>query len=558
MKEQGMFYSPGQEEPRFSDVVELNLADAEPSVAGPRRPQDRIALSDVKDMFYQSLQRPVSQKGFGLDKNELDQSVTMPNQTRQQISHGSVVIASITSCTNTSNPSVVIGAALLAKNAVEKGLNVPSFVKTSFIPGSRVVETYLADAGLLPYLEQLGFHIVGYGCATCIGNSGPLSEEVVKAVDEGNLVVASVLSGNRNFEGRIHPLPKANFLASPPLVIAYALSGRVDIDFSKESLGKDKDGNDIFLTDIWPAESEINQTIDKVITSELFKSQYKDVVGGNEQWSQIPKIESELYEWDETSTYIQEPPFFVDMEKHPCSIEDIKKARVLVMVGDSVTTDHISPAGAIAEDSPAGKYLQEKGVAANEFNSYGSRRGNDRVMTRGTFANIRLRNRLTPEKEGSWTVHFPSNKKMSIYEASVLYKDENIPLMVLAGKEYGTGSSRDWAAKGAALLGVKVVLAESYERIHRSNLVGMGILPLQFRSEDSQGSLGLDGSEIFDFKGLSDELRPRDEIIVTASKTDGIQKEFQVIVRLDTPGEIGYYRNGGILKTVLRKLLKNS
>ncbi|MCA9401473.1 MAG: aconitate hydratase AcnA, partial [Candidatus Omnitrophica bacterium] len=464
-------------------------------------------------------------------------------------------IAAITSCTNTSNPSVLVGAGLLAKKAVEKGLMVKSYVKTSFAPGSQVVEEYINKAGLMPYFEKLGFHIVGYGCTTCIGNSGPLPEKVSKAIQEGDIVAASVLSGNRNFEGRINPHVKANYLASPPLVVAFALAGRVDIDLDKEPLGIGKKGEDVFLKDIWPTQKEIEALITKNVTAAGFRKRYKNVSAGNENWNKVKSVTSDLFKWNAKSTYIQEPPFFMDMSTDKNEITPITDARVLVMVGDSITTDHISPAGAFSPDSPAGKFLVNAGVEKKDFNSYGSRRGNDRVMTRGTFANIRLRNQLAPGTEGSWTMHFPSNEKMSIYDASLKYKEDKIPLVVIAGKEYGTGSSRDWAAKGTALLGVKAVLAQSYERIHRSNLAGMGVIPLEFKNGDSAETLGLKGDENFDFIGIDNRIKPRQDVTVKAKSPSGKITEFKMAVRLDTPVEIDYVRNGGILQTVLLKLL---
>ena len=556
MKEQGMFYSPGKTEMQFSDTMELDLSSVVPSLAGPKRPQDRVSLFEVKSNFKTALKEPVAKRGFGLNENDLTKKATIVNGETAELSHGSVVIAAITSCTNTSNPGVLIAAGLLAKNAVDKGLNVPGYVKTSFAPGSKVVEEYLKDAGLMAYLEKLGFNVVGYGCTTCIGNSGPLPSNVAQAISKMDLVAVSVLSGNRNFEGRINPLTRANYLASPPLVVAYALTGRIDVDLTTEPIGKDKKGRDVYLKDIWPTQEQIHKIIAKVVKPKLFKAAYKDVLSGNENWNRIKTTESDLYEWKKTSTYIQEPPYFLGMEKTAGTIQKIKGARVLVMVGDSITTDHISPAGDISENSPAGIYLKELGILPEDFNSYGSRRGNDQVMTRGTFANIRLRNLLAPGTEGSWTIYFPENKKMSIFDAAQLYKKNDVPLVVLAGKEACAGSSRDWAAKGAALLGVKVAVAQSYERIHRSNLVGMGILPLEFKNGESVESLGLKGDEVFDLSNLNDQLKPRQEIKMVATAPGGGKKEFSALVRIDTPVEIDYYRNGGILQTVLRKLLK--
>ncbi len=555
MKEQGMFYSPMAEEPEYSSVVELDLSTVEPSLAGPKRPQDRVTLKKMKQGFKKTLKGAVKERGFALSDKDIKKKVTVDNKAKDVITHGAVVIASITSCTNTSNPSVLIGAALLARNALKLGLKVKDYVKTSFAPGSQVVEEYLEAGNLMQYLEGLGFHNVGYGCATCIGNSGPLKDSVVAAIEKGDLVAASVLSGNRNFEGRISPHIKANYLASPPLVVAYALAGTVDIDLSKDALGEDVDGKKLFLKDIWPSQQEINELVAKTVTSKAFKKRYNaNVLKGDKNWQDVKEIASDLYSWKTKSTYIQEPPFFTHMEKDVTSINEINNAQVLVMVGDSITTDHISPAGAIAQDSPAGQYLQTHKISPENFNSYGSRRGNDHVMTRGTFANIRLRNLLAPGTEGSWTTHFPSKKTMSIYDAAMSYKHDNVPLIILAGKEYGTGSSRDWAAKGTALLGVKAVIAQSYERIHRSNLVGMGVLPLQFKSNSSAESLGLKGDEQFDIVGLDDKIKPQQDVTVVATGKKGAKKKFKATVRLDTAVDIDYYRNGGILQTVLRKL----
>ena len=553
MKEQGMFYEMGAKDPAFTSTVELDLATVESSLAGPKRPQDRVSLVNVRTDFEQSLVKPVKERGFGLATQALGKTVAVDG--RGSITHGSIVIAAITSCTNTSNPSVLVGAALLAKKAVEKGLDVKEFVKTSFAPGSQAVEEYLRAAGLLKYLEKLKFHIVGYGCTTCIGNSGPLPDDVARAIQQGDLVAVSVLSGNRNFEGRVNPYTKANYLASPPLVVAYALAGTVDLDLTKEPIGKDKAGNPVYLRDIWPTQDEINSVVKKFVIVEAFRKRYKNVNKGNKDWNAIKATKSNLYAWNGKSTYIQEPPFFTGMSKTINPIQSIKGARVLVMVGDSVTTDHISPAGAFNAQSPAGQYLMELGVQPADFNSYGSRRGNDRVMTRGTFANIRLRNLLAPGTEGPWTIHFPSGEKMNIYDAALKYKEQNTPLIILAGKEYGTGSSRDWAAKGAALLGVRAVLAQSFERIHRSNLAGMGVLPLEFKKGDSAEFLGLKGNEVFDFPCVDDSLKPRQDIRAIAQSPDGSRKEFLLTVRLDTPVEIDYFRNGGILPTVLRKLM---
>ena len=510
----------------------------------------------MKQSFGESLVAPIGIKGFGLTESELDRTATVQNNGHSsEISHGSVVIAAITSCTNTSNPSVMVAAGLLAKKAAEKGLTVKSHVKTSLAPGSRVVTDYLDKSGLTSSLEALGFHTVGYGCTSCIGNSGPLPEPVAAAITEGELVASSVLSGNRNFEGRVNPMTKANYLASPPLVVAYALAGTTDIDLISEPLGQDSQGNDVFLKDVWPTQEEIQQVIDSSISAEMFQKQYGNAFDSNPTWNAIDVGEGDLYEWSDDSTYIQEPPFLVGLSRDAQPIQPILGARCLALLGDSVTTDHISPAGAIAKDSPAGKFLRERGVEPRDFNSYGSRRGNDRVMHRGTFANIRIRNQLAPGTEGGWTRHQPSGEQMSIYDAGAKYREQGVPLVVLAGKEYGTGSSRDWAAKGTMLLGVKAVIAASYERIHRSNLVGMGVLPLEFADGQTWDSVGLDGSETFDIPDLSDELQPRSSVKVVATKQDGSKIEFSANVRIDTPVEMDYYRNGGILQTVLRNLL---
>jgi len=552
-KAQGMFYHP-EKKIDYTDTLKLDLNDVEPSLAGPKRPQDRISLSRLKETFDESLRSPVGVKGFGLSSDQLSATAVIQNGQKNELRHGSLVIAAITSCTNTSNPSILLAAGLVARKAVEKGLDVPDYVKTSFAPGSQVVEEYMKSSGLMEPLEKLGFNIVGYGCTTCIGNSGPLPENIAAAIQDKDLIAASVLSGNRNFEGRINPLTKANFLASPPLVVAYALAGRIDIDLDKEPLGKDQDGNDVYLKDIWPNRQEIAELIAKNVTAAAFRRRYSNVNAGNANWNKIDSPASDLFAWSKESTYIRKPPFFNGMKKDPEPIRELKGARCLVKVGDSITTDHISPAGAISKDSPAGKYLISKGFEPKNFNSYGSRRGNDRVMTRGTFANVRLRNQLAPGTEGSWTVHLPDGEKMSIFDAAQKYKQEETHLIVLAGKEYGTGSSRDWAAKGTALLGVRAVIAQSYERIHRSNLAGMGVLPLEFADGESADSLGLAGEETFDFEGITDALKPGDIITVIASGKGG-EKTFKVKCRLDTQVEIDYYRNGGILQTVLRKLV---
>jgi aconitate hydratase len=558
-KAQGMFRTDDTPDPVFSDTIELDLSTVVPSLAGPRRPQDRIELKDMKEAWNETLRKPIDQGGFGLSEEETAKSVKVQRAdgTSYELKNGSVVIAAITSCTNTSNPSVMLGAGLVAKKAVEKGLSVPAYVKTSLTPGSKVVTEYLEAAGLTEPLGQLGFTVAGYGCATCIGNSGPLPEDVAKAIEENDLTVASVLSGNRNFEGRIHPLVKANYLASPPLVIVYALAGTVDIDLEKEPIGTGSDGQPVYLKDIWPSAEEIIQVMKEAMNPDQFRRQYARVFDANERWNKMPTPKGDLYDWDEKSTYIQEPPFFVNLSAEVEPIEEIHGARALALLGDSVTTDHISPAGSIAPDSPAGKYLQENGVEPKDFNSYGSRRGNDRVMTRGTFANIRIRNAMVPGVEGGYTKYVPTGETMAIYDAAMRYQQENTPLVVLAGKEYGTGSSRDWAAKGTNLLGVKAVIAESFERIHRSNLVGMGVLPLQFADGHSWKSLGLTGDETFDILGLHDEIRPGERIRVRATKQDGSTVEFDTILRLDSQVDIEYYRNGGILQTVLRQILND-
>ncbi|MBN1562690.1 MAG: aconitate hydratase AcnA, partial [Anaerolineae bacterium] len=557
-KAQGLFRADDMPDPVFTDSLELDMSTVVPSMAGPKRPQDRILLTEMKSTFKRTLQAPVKERGFALDSSSLGKRVAVKlggNGHTSELEHGSVVIAAITSCTNTSNPSVMVGAGVLAKKAAEKGLTAAPHVKTSLAPGSKVVTAYLQEAGLLPYLEQLGFFVVGYGCTTCIGNSGPLPTAIATAVEENNLVAAAVLSGNRNFEGRVNPFVRANYLASPPLVVAYAIAGTVDIDLATEPLGHDPDGNPVYLKDIWPTQQEIADTIASALKPEMFKEQYGNVYDGNETWNAIPVAESDVYQWDDASTYVQEPPFFVDLAPEPDSLAGISGARVLALLGDSITTDHISPAGPIAINSPAAKYLMDLGVQPKDFNTYGTRRGNDRVMVRGTFANIRLKNRLVPSTEGGITVHLPDGQPMSIFEASERYKVDGVPLIVLAGKEYGTGSSRDWAAKGVQLLGVRAVIAESYERIHRSNLIGMGVLPLQFKDGDSVESLGLTGFEVFDF-AFDDTLSPGQEVVVTATAEDGTVTQFDVICRLDTPVEVNYYKNGGILHTVLRNMLR--
>lgn len=556
-KAQGLYRTDATPDPVFTDVIELDLSSIVPNLAGPKRPQDRVELTNMKQSFNDVLRTPIDKGGFGLSDEDIAKKSTVqhPNGEKTEISTGSVVIAAITSCTNTSNPSVMLGAGILAKKAVERGLTKPAYVKSSLTPGSKVVTQYLYDANVMDALEALGFHVAGYGCATCIGNSGPLPDEVSKAIAEEDLTVAAVLSGNRNFEGRIHAQVKANYLASPPLVVAYALAGTVDIDLTNDPIGTGNDGKPVYLKDIWPTAEELKEAISKV-NSELFKKEYNNVFDSNERWNQIDVPTGKLYEWDENSTYIQEPPFFTDLAPEVDEIREIKGAKALALLGDSVTTDHISPAGNIALDSPAGKYLQSRGVERKDFNSYGSRRGSHDVMMRGTFANIRIRNQMAPGTEGGYTTYLPTNEVMSIYDAAMKYKEDQTPLVVLAGKEYGTGSSRDWAAKGTFLLGVKAVIAESFERIHRSNLVGMGVLPLQFAEGTSWSSLGITGKETFDFVGLDDNVKPGQELTVIATREDGSTFEFKTIVRLDSMVDVDYYRNGGILQTVLRQLAK--
>ncbi len=549
-KEQGLFRTPESPTPRFSSNLSLDVATVVPSLAGPKRPQDRITLQDMKAQWKKDL-------AGTFEKPEPSPAIPITlNGDTPSITDGVVVIAAITSCTNTSNPSVMIAAGLLAQNAVDKGLCRKPWVKTSLAPGSRVVTDYLDQAGLTKPLEQLGFHTVGYGCTTCIGNSGPISEPISEAITSGNLVAAAVLSGNRNFEGRISPWVKANYLASPPLVVAYALVGTTDIDLTTEPLGTDSDGQPVMLSDIWPSQQDIADSIANSMSPQMYIDRYAAAADGPPEWQAISTASGDVFEWDAESSYVQEPPFFIDMPTEPPPIEAITGARVLVSVNDSVTTDHISPAGAINADSPAGLYLQQNGVPPEDFNSYGSRRGNDRVMTRGTFANIRLRNLMAPGTEGGMSTYLPSGEQMSIYEAAGKYQADGTPLLVLAGSEYGTGSSRDWAAKGTYLLGIRAVLATSYERIHRSNLVGMGVLPLQFREGESRDSLDLDGSETYDIS-LGDDLKPQQAIEVTATREDGSVVHFVVTCRIDTPVEIDYYRNGGILHTVLRQLARD-
>jgi aconitate hydratase len=598
---QKMFGMPRKGEIDYSVDLELNLGDVQPAVAGPKRPQDRINLPALGETFRSLLKKPVKDGGYGKadvdlsakhlvqlngsaptdgnmpstdqdetpeERNKLEMIANRPTPDpakelpagdpfrhgQSQIGHGTVLIAAITSCTNTSNPSVMLAAGLLAKKAVERGLKVDPAVKTSLAPGSRVVTDYLDKTGLQKYLDQLGFNLVGYGCTTCIGNSGPLHPKIEKAINEFDLVAASVLSGNRNFEARVHQNIKANFLMSPPLVVAFALAGRVDVDLSKEPIGKGKDG-DVYLRDLWPTLGEVRDAMQTALTPEVFRKLYRDFADQNPKWNEIPASTGEVYQWDEKSDYIHEPPFFQNFSMKVGKIDNIVNARPLGIFGDSVTTDHISPAGAIKATSPAGEYLKSRGIDPADFNSYGSRRGNDLVMTRGTFANVRIKNLMVPGVEGGVTKHFPDGKQMSIFDASMLYQKDNVPLIILAGHEYGTGSSRDWAAKGTKLLGVKAVIAASYERIHRSNLVGMGVLPLQFLDGVTAESLGLDGSQTFSINGLSDDLQPGQQLTVELKTTDGQTRYFPVKVRIDTPIEIDYYRHGGILPFVLRQLL---
>jgi aconitate hydratase len=541
-KMQGLFRTDAAPDPIFSDTLELDLGKVEPTLAGPKRPQDRVPLRQAKSSFAKAMEGAASKR------------VEVKNNGDQfELSNGSVVIAAITSCTNTSNPSLMLGAGLVAKKAVERGLESKPWVKTSLAPGSKVVTDYLQAAGLTPYLEKLKFNLVGFGCTTCIGNSGPLPEAIGSAIKENSLVAVSVLSGNRNFEGRIHPLVRANYLASPPLVVAYALAGRMDFDMEKEPLGNDRDGKPVFLRDIWPTPKEVEEMVRKAVTTDMFRKEYGEIFQGDERWRGLQVPKGDRYSWDPKSTYIKLPPFFDEMPRTPPELADIRQARALAVLGNSVTTDHISPAGSIQPDGPAGKYLIEHGVKPSEFNSYGARRGNHEVMMRGTFANIRLRNQLAPGTEGGWTLHQPSQEKMTIYDAAIRYKQDGVPLIVIAGKEYGAGSSRDWAAKGTLLLGVRAVIAESYERIHRSNLVGMGVLPLEFKPGENAESLGLTGHETFTIEGVQ-QLTPRARLMVYA---EGQAKErvFETVARVDTPEEVAYYRNGGILPYVLRQML---
>ena len=546
-----LFRDDSSRPPLFTSTLKLDLSTVESSMAGPKRPQDRVELSKMSDHWRQSLTAPAGHSGHGVSKEDVTNEEFLPSRNAS-LNHGSVVIAAITSCTNTSNPSVMVGAGLLARNAIMAGLTIKPWVKPSLAPGSRVVTEYLEAAGLDDDLAELGFNTVGYGCTTCIGNSGPLDEEIENAIDAGDLVVGSVLSGNRNFEGRVHAKVKANYLASPPLVVAFAIAGHLDMDFSKDPLGHDKSGKPIFLRDLWPSDIEIGEVINKSITPQMYRDRYSDVLS-EPRWESIPAPESQLYEWDENSTYVRRPSFLTDIPKELEPVNPIKKARVLLKLGDSVTTDHISPAGAFAPSSPAGKYLESNGVGIRDFNSYGSRRGNHEVMMRGTFANIRIRNSLAPETTGGFTTHIPTGEVLTVFDASMRYQSEGTPLIVIAGSQYGTGSSRDWAAKGPLLLGVRAVLATSFERIHRSNLVGMGILPMTFQQGDSPESLGLDGTESYDIPAHQ-ALVPGQKITITAEKDNGNVIAFPVNVRLDTPVEVEYFQNGGILQTVLRGL----
>ena len=568
-REQGLFRTDDSPVPDYDELVDLDLSTIEPCVAGPRRPQDRVPIGSVSgsirnaypqvfaNVALPSAAEPqlAGRPSDPVRTGPAAPAVAVAAPPQRPLTHGSVVIAAITSCTNTSNPSVLLGAGLLAKKAVERGLSVPTHVKTSMAPGSRAVTRYLEDADLLGYLEALKFHVAGYGCTTCIGNSGPLPVQVAQKVKEEELVVAAVLSGNRNFEGRIHPMVRASYLASPPLVVAYALAGTVDIDLSTDPVGYDPNGEPVYLKDIWPSQEEVKAVTAKVLKPEVFAATYSNVFEGDEKWRSLPVPAGELYAWEESSTYVQDPPFFEDFGPEPAPVGDITGARVLVVLGDSITTDHISPAGSIPVDGPAGKFLIEKGVPPREFNSFGARRGNYQVMARGTFGNIRLRNLMTPDREGPWTVHLPDGEVTTIYDASVRYKADGVPLLVIAGKEYGSGSSRDWAAKGPLLLNVKAVLVESFERIHRSNLVMMGVMPLQFKAGENAASLGLTGRESFDLTGISGGLKPRQEVAVKVTREDGSSFTFQAIARLDSPIDVEYYTNGGILPTVLRQLI---
>ncbi|ARW06957.1 aconitate hydratase AcnA [Bacillus atrophaeus] len=553
----GLFYTPDAEEPNFTDIVEIDLSQIEANLSGPKRPQDLIPLSVMQETFQKHLVSPAGNQGFGLEAAEANKEIKFKllNGEETVMKTGAIAIAAITSCTNTSNPYVLIGAGLVAKKAVELGLKVPNYVKTSLAPGSKVVTGYLVNSGLLPYMKELGFNLVGYGCTTCIGNSGPLSPEIEEAVAENDLLITSVLSGNRNFEGRIHPLVKGNYLASPPLVVAYALAGTVDINLKTDPIGVGKDGQNVYFSDIWPEMDEINSIVKQTVTPELFRKEYETVFDDNKRWNQIETTDQALYKWDNDSTYIQNPPFFEEMSVEPGKVEPLRGLRVVGKFGDSVTTDHISPAGAIGKDTPAGKYLQEKGVSPRDFNSYGSRRGNHEVMMRGTFANIRIKNQIAPGTEGGYTTYWPTGEVTSIYDACMKYKEDKTGLVVIAGKDYGMGSSRDWAAKGTNLLGIRTVIAESFERIHRSNLVFMGVLPLQFKAGDNAETLGLSGKEVIEVD-VDETVRPRDLVKVRAIDEDGNVKSFEVLVRFDSDVEVDYYRHGGILQMVLRDKMK--
>ena len=555
-KAQELWGIPQKGQIDYSVDVELDLSSVVPSVAGPKRPQDRIELPKLKESFTATFAKPVADGGFGKEAGDLGKSVATVHDA--PIGHGSVLIAAITSCTNTSNPSVMLAAGLLAKKAVERGLTVNPLVKTSLAPGSRVVTDYLIKTGLQSYLDKLGFETVGYGCTTCIGNSGPLDPDIEKAVTSNDLVAASVLSGNRNFEARVHQNIKSNFLMSPPLVVAFALAGRADVDMSSEPIGKDSAGQDVYLKDLWPSLTEIRDQMSSALKPEVFKKLYADFAEQNPKWNEIPSSTGNVYEWDRQSTYIQEPPFFTDFSLESGTIAEIKGARAMGIFGDSVTTDHISPAGAIKKDSPAGRFLVENGVEFVDFNSYGSRRGNDRIMTRGTFANVRIKNLMVAPKEGGYTTLQPEGTEMSIYDAAMKYKERGVPLVVIAGQEYGTGSSRDWAAKGTNLLGVKAVVAQSFERIHRSNLVGMGVLPLQFKEGTTAATLNLDGTETYDVRGLSPDVKPQQNLTLRITRKDGSTEDVPVICRIDTPIEVDYYQHGGILPFVLRQIVTKS
>ena len=551
LKKQSLFGVPKEGEIEYSDVLEIDLDAIEPSIAGPKRPQDRIELPNVKESFRNLLTQPMTDGGYGLKSDEVETN-------HHEVTHGSVVIAAITSCTNTSNPSVMIGAGLLAKNAIQKGLTVPDHVKTSLAPGSRVVTEYLQNTGLLPYLKKLGFDVVGYGCTTCIGNSGPLDEVVQEAIGDRNLVTASVLSGNRNFEARVHPDVKANFLMSPPLVVAYGITGRIDINLAAEPLGHNDAGEAVYLRDIWPSHAEITDLISQSVDASTFKRTYEGISDRVPEWDDLEGAEGALYPWHEASTYVQKPPFFEDFKPEPDSISDIKGARILGIFGDSVTTDHISPAGAIAAETPAGQYLIDHGVEGRDFNTYGARRGNDRVMARGTFANKRVKNLMLPGVEGGFTIQYPDEKQTTIYEAAMHYMENDTPTVIFAGNDYGMGSSRDWAAKGPKLQGVKAVIVESFERIHRSNLIGMGILPLQFQNGETVQSLGLAGSEVINITGVTEDLQPGQSVTMEIIGASGERREIELLVRIDAPIEVEYYKHGGILDYVIRDLMAST